>query len=320
VVGVGYLGRFHAAKYAGIEDVALVGVVDADPARAATVAGEVGTTAFTDHRTLLGRVDAVSVAVPTPAHYGVARDFLEHDTDVLIEKPITTRLDEADRLIAIAAERGRIIQVGHLERFNPAVTALADRIGDVRFIESHRLSLFQPRGTDVSVVLDLMIHDIDIILNFVRSEVREIRAAGIAVVGPHLDIANARLAFANGCVANVTASRLATRNERKMRLFQHDAYIAIDFGNHAATVIHPDPAAGPDACAIPGMRAETRQLAAGDALDDEIRSFVAAVIGRRRPEVTGAMGRDALKIALGIMEQIRQEDSPGPLPAETDRP
>ena len=308
VVGVGYLGRYHAAKYAGIEGVELVGVVDSDRRRAEGVAREVGCRPLTDHRRLLGKVDAVSIVVPTPAHYAVSRDFLEHDVDVLIEKPITTRLDEADALIELAEQRGLLIQVGHLERFNPAVVALRERIGQVRFIESHRLSLFKPRGTDVSVVLDLMIHDIDIILNFVSSEVSQIHAAGIAVISDHVDIANARLAFANGCVANVTASRLATRNERKMRLFQRDAYIAIDFAHHTATVIRPDPAAaaGPDACAIPGMQMESHKLAAGDALDAEIRAFVAAVRRRSVPEVTGQMGRDALKVALIIMAQIQQ--------------
>lgn len=316
VIGVGYLGRFHAAKYAGIDGVELVAVVDRDAHQAAEVAREVGTRAVDDHRHLLGRVDAVSVVVPTPAHYAVARDFLEHGADVLIEKPITTRLDEADELIRIAAARGRFIQVGHLERFNPAVVALRERIAAVRFIESHRLSLFKPRCTDVSVVLDLMIHDLDLILHLVGSAVTEIRAAGISVVSPHLDIANARLAFANGCVANVTASRLATRNERKMRLFQPDAYLTIDFGNHTATVIRPDATAAADAGGLPGMHTERRTLDAGDALDDEIRSFVTAVRRRSVPEVTGEMGRDALRLALAIMDRI-ERDGPGPA-LETD--
>ena len=308
VIGVGYLGRFHAAKYAAIDDVDLVGVVDTDKARARQVARDLGTAAYTDHSALLNQVDAVSIVVPTPAHYAISRAFLSRDVDVLIEKPMTTSLREADGLIDLAEQRGLIIQVGHLERFNPAVVALRDRIRQVRFIESHRLSVYKERCTDVSVVLDLMIHDIDIILNFVRSEVREIRAAGIAVISPSVDIANARLEFDNGCVANVTASRISMRNERKMRLFQRDAYISIDFANHAATIVRPEE--GPaDACPVPGMAMEALQWEQGDALDAEIRAFVDAVKRRLAPEVTGQMGRDALKIALSIMEQIQRHEA-----------
>ena len=307
VIGVGYLGRFHAAKYAAIEGVELVGVADTRRTQAEAVAREVGCRAFADYRELIGRVDAVSIVVPTPDHFAVSRDFLENDVDVLIEKPITTRLDEADALIRLAEDRGRLIQVGHLERFNPVVVALSPRIGPVRFIESHRLSPYQPRGTDVSVVLDLMIHDIDIILNLVASTVNEIRAAGIAVVSDHVDIANARLAFANGCVANVTASRLATRSERKMRLFQPDAYMTIDFAHHQATIVRPalEGEGQTETGIIPGMQIERLDLGAGDALEDEIRAFVTAVRHRSPPVVSGRMGREALAIALAIMEQIQ---------------
>jgi predicted dehydrogenase len=302
VVGVGYLGSFHTEKYAHMDHVQLVGVVDADPARAKAVADKFNTRSFSDHRQLLGRVDAVSIAVPTPQHFIISRDFLEHDVDILIEKPMTTRLCEADELIKIAEQRRRIIQVGHLERFNPAVVALGQIVKEPRFIESHRLGLFKERGTDVSVVLDLMIHDIDIILSFVRCDLKHIHAAGIAVVTEQLDIANARLEFVNGCVANVTASRISMKNERKIRLFQKDAYISVDFANHDIILIRKDKKASGGI--IPGMQIDKMSFAGKDALEDELKSFIAAVRNREAPQVTGQMGRDALKIALSIMEQI----------------
>jgi predicted dehydrogenase len=304
VVGVGYLGKFHAEKYDHLETVELVGVADVDRATAEAVADPLGVPAYTDYRELLDRVDAVSVVVPTPAHFKVSRDFLEHDVDVLIEKPMTATLAEADELIRIAESRGLIIQVGHLERFNSAVVALKDILNRPLFIESHRLSTFKPRGTDVSVVLDLMIHDIDIILNFVRSEVKEIRAAGVSVISDHVDIANARLEFASGCVANVTASRISLKNERKIRLFQRDAYISVDFASHEITVIRQD-RENKQVGLIPGMEVNQLCFTHGDALDDEIRSFVRAVTRRESSEVTGQMGRDALRVALSIMDQIR---------------
>jgi len=307
VVGVGYLGKFHAEKYAGITNVELAGVVDTSESQAELVARKFDTRAYRNHRDLLGKVDAVSIVVPTPEHFGVTRDFLENDVDVLIEKPMTTTLEEADELIRIAESRGLIIQVGHLERFNPAVVALKDVVDRPMFIESHRLSIYNERGTDVSVVLDLMIHDIDIILNFVRSNVKTIHAAGIAVVSEHVDIANARLEFNNGCVANVTASRISTRNERKIRLFQRDAYISVDFANRGITIISQD--GSDDSSLIPGMGIKQRSFTKGDALEDELSSFVNAVTRRVAPEVTGQMGRDALKIALNVMDQIKAANS-----------
>jgi len=303
VIGVGYLGRFHAEKYAGMPDAELVGVVDVDAEAADRIADQLGTAAYSDHRQLFGLVDAVSIVVPTPLHFAVSRDFLEHDVDVLIEKPITTTLAEADALLRIAENRGLLIQVGHLERFNPAVVALRRVISDPRLIEANRLSIYKERCTDVSVVLDLMIHDIDIILNLVQSEPIEIRAAGIPVISGNVDVASARLAFASGAVANVTASRVSLKNERTIRLFQHDACLAVDFAGRTITIIRPGDE--PDnACPIPGMTLEQESFEGSDALNDELRSFVAAVRWRREPEVTGKMGRDALKIALSVMEQI----------------
>jgi predicted dehydrogenase len=308
VIGAGYLGRFHAQKYKAMPDVDLVGVVDLDRSQAEAVASEVGTTAYTDIFPLLTEVDAVSIVVPTEAHFETSRAFLEKGVDLLIEKPMTTTLDEADRLIEMAATNDTIIQVGHLERFNSAVVALEDIVHNPRFIESHRLSTFKNRGTDVSVVLDLMIHDIDIILNFVRSEVTAIHAAGIPVITEEIDIANARLEFANGCVANVTASRISAKNQRKIRLFQSDAYVSVDFASHEITIIKKNGQLQPGAFdaggLIPGMSIDQRCFTHGDALDDELKSFVHAVRHRLAPEVTGEMGRDALKIALSIMSQI----------------
>jgi predicted dehydrogenase len=303
VVGVGYLGKYHAEKYAGMAHVDLVGVVDTHRSLADGIASKFNTQAFYNHLDLIGKVDAVSISVPTPEHFIVSRDFLENDIDVLIEKPITTSLAEANELIHLAESRGLIIQVGHLERFNPAVTALQGVIKKPMFIESHRLSIFKDRCTDVSVVLDLMIHDIDIILNFVKSDIKTIHASGISVISNHVDIANARLAFETGCVANVTASRISTKNERKIRLFQKDAYVSVDFANQDITLIRKSSAASGGI--VPGADIQTLSFLKGDALEDELTAFVKAVTLRRQPEVTGQMGRDALKIALHIMDQIQ---------------
>jgi predicted dehydrogenase len=302
VVGTGYLGKFHAEKYAQMNDVELIGVVDVEPLRAETVAGECATKAYTDYRDLLDKVDAVSVVVPTSAHYSVSKDFLLHDVDVMIEKPMTNTIDEADELIRISKEKGLIVQVGHLERFNSAVVKLEDIIKRPMFIESHRLSFFKERSTDVSVVLDLMIHDIDIILNFVKSNVESIHAAGISVISENVDIANARLQFESGCVANVTASRISAKNERKIRLFQKDAYISVDFANHDINITRlvGEPSAG----LIDNLRHDRMSFEKGDALKDELVSFIKSVKQRQTAEVTGEMGRDALKIAIDIMEQI----------------
>ncbi len=304
VVGTGYLGKFHAEKYADMEDAELVGVVDINRKQAAEIAQKHGVTAYFSPDEILGKVDAVSIAVPTPLHYQIARKFLENDIDVLIEKPITTTLQEADSLIDLAESRGLIIQVGHLERFNPAVIALEDVLKTPMFIESHRLSIFQPRGTDVDVVLDLMIHDIDIILNLVKSEITNIQAAGIPVITKHGDIANARLEFASGCVANVTASRISLKNERKLRLFQRDAYISVDFANREITVIRQNEKTQDSV--IPGTEINSRCFTKSDALRSELVSFVQAVKDRVSPEVTGKMGRDALQVALSIVEKTQR--------------
>ena len=304
VIGVGYLGQFHAEKYARMNDVELVGVVDIDKNRADTVAERVNTTSYTDYKSLFGNVDAVSIAAPTSVHFVIARDFLNKNIDILIEKPITETTAEADELIHLAESRDLIIQVGHLERFNPAIVALKDIVKKPMFIESHRLSIFQGRCTDVSVVLDLMIHDIDLILNFVRSEINAVYASGVPVVSEHVDIANARLEFENGCVANVTASRISTKNERKIRLFQRDAYVSVDFSKKEITAIQQTGSV--DCGLIPGMDVKKVSFETGDALENELKSFINAVSHRETPEVTAQMGRDALEIALNIMDQIKE--------------
>ncbi|UCH23406.1 MAG: Gfo/Idh/MocA family oxidoreductase [Deltaproteobacteria bacterium] len=302
VIGTGYLGKFHTEKYAHMDDVELVGVVDVDSSLARNIAEKYSTKAYASHLDILDQVDAVSIVVPTPAHFAVSRDFLANDVDVLIEKPMTTTLEEADELIEVAESKSLIIQVGHLERFNPAVLALDGIVNKPMFIESHRLSIYHQRALDVSVVLDLMIHDIDIISSFVRSEINTIHAAGIPVISENVDIANARLEFDNGCVANVTSSRISTKNERKIRLFQRDAYISVDFANHEITVIRQNERFRNNV--IPGMEINQLCFTKSDALEEELKAFVRSVRRRETPEVNGQVGRQALKIALNIMEQI----------------
>ncbi|HPA14491.1 MAG TPA: Gfo/Idh/MocA family oxidoreductase [Desulfobacterales bacterium] len=307
VVGVGYLGKFHAEKYARMDNVELVGVVDINPSQVESVAKEVRSRAYLDYKDLIGKVDAVSIAVPTSAHFAVSRDFLKNNVDVLIEKPMTKSLEEADELIRISEAGDRIIQVGQLERFNPGVVASKQFVENPMFIESHRLSIYKERCTDVSVVLDLMIHDIDIILNFVKSEIKNIHASGVPVISGQVDIANARLEFENGCVANVTASRISTKNERKIRFFQSDAYISLDFATHEITLIRKTEKSRDGL--IPGMEINRLCFTRGDALEEELKAFVESVSRRQTPEVSGRVGRRALKIALRIMDQIHTENT-----------
>ncbi len=302
VIGAGYLGQFHAEKYAQMEGVDLVGIVDVDADRAAEIAQRNKTQACADFRDLIGRVDAVSIVTPTPLHFTIGKAMLEAGIHVLIEKPITTILAEAHALIDLAESRKLVLQVGHLERFNPAVLAVQNIIDNPMFIESHRLSIYQGRSTDVSVVLDLMIHDIDIILNFVGSEVKSIHASGAAVVSDHCDIANARIEFKSGCVANITASRISTKNQRKVRLFQKNAYIAVDFAKRE--IMHIEKTDDSNDALIPGMKVHQSSFADGDALESELRSFVNAVTECHEPVVTGRMGYQALSVALDVMAQI----------------
>jgi len=308
VIGVGYLGQFHAEKYSRMDNVQLMGVVDLDRVLAEEVAARFDTRAFTDYKDLFGHVDAVSIVVPTEDHFSVAAKCLNHDLDVLIEKPMTATLEQADDLIKIAESRGLIMQIGHLERFNPAVIALKDIVRSPMFIEAHRLSIYKDRSTDVSVVLDLMIHDIDIIMNIVQSGIRSIHAAGAPVICEHADIANVRLEFESGCVANVTASRISTKNQRKIRMFQKDAYVSVDFTTREITIIRRDESISDDL--IPGMDIRQRSFSKSDALEDELASYIQAVSTRQNPVVSGNAGRKALEVALSITDQINTAIKP----------
>jgi predicted dehydrogenase len=302
VVGVGYLGAFHAEKYAMLPNSELVAVVDIDLERAESVAVRLGTKAFTNHRDILEMVDAVSVSVPTQYHFEVAKDFLQQGIGILLEKPITTTLEEADELIRMARETGAVLQVGHLERFNPVVMALVGILKEPRFIESIRIAPFKPRGTDVNVVLDLMIHDIDIIQNLINSPIVRIDSIGAPVFTEEEDIANARIQFENGCVANVTASRISLKSERRMRIFQSDAYITLDFQNKKIAVFRKGE--GEIFPGIPNVAIDQRQLEQGDVLKTEIESFLESVANGTKPVVTGEDGRRALETALLINKKL----------------
>jgi len=298
VIGVGYLGDFHARKYAALPGSELVGVVDSLPERANRIAAELGTTPYGDHRQLLGKVDAVSVVVPTQCHFRVVRDFLEVGVHVLIEKPITVTIAEADELIELAEKKGLVFQVGHLERFNPVLVALNDILKQPLFIESVRIAPFKPRGTDVNVVLDLMIHDIEIIQHIVKSQVERVDAIGAPVFTGEEDIANARILFENGCVANVTASRISLKSERKMRIFQRDAYITLDFQNRKILVAQKG--SGELFPGIPNVKVKETELGEADALLVEIDSFLTAIRQGTKAQVSGRDGRMALETALKI--------------------
>jgi predicted dehydrogenase len=300
VVGVGYAGKFHAEKYAGSAKAKLVAVADIDADRAREVGGELGVEALGDYRQLFGRVRGVSVAVPTRLHHDVAEDFLNAGIDVLVEKPMTATLEEGRRLVALARKKGLMLQVGHLERFNPAIRALEAVIKDPKFVECHRLAPFVERGTDVDVVLDLMIHDIDVIASLVRSPVERVEAVGVPVLTDKPDIANARITFANGCIANVTASRVSVKRERKIRFFQPDAYISIDYDQKRAQ-IYRRPAKG---ASWMDIRGETVEIREGDALADQIDSFLDSVASRVDPLVSGEEGLRALEIASMISERL----------------
>jgi predicted dehydrogenase len=300
VIGVGYLGKFHAEKYAASNQATLVGVVDVNEARALEIAKNLRTQALTDYRQLFGQVQCVSIAVPTQLHYRIARDFLEAGVDVLVEKPLTPDIAAARDLVDLAQAKQRILQVGHLERFNPAIRRLESVIKEPKFIECHRLAPFVDRGTDVDVVLDLMIHDIDVIASLVRSPVKRVEAVGVPVLTDKPDIANARIAFADGCIANVTSSRVSMKRERKVRFFQADAYISIDYDQRRAQIFHkPPPGAG-----WLDIRGENIEIKEGDALADEIDSFLNCVRTRALPLVSGVEGLRALEIASMISSQL----------------
>lgn len=309
VIGVGYLGRFHAQKYAALGQSAapplrLVGVADTHPDTARRVAAELGVAAFTDPAALLGQVDLVSIASSTASHHPLARQFLAAGVHVLVEKPITVTVAEADELIALAATKNLVLQVGHLERFNPVWLAARPRITHPQFIEAHRMAPFKPRGTDVSVVLDLMIHDLDLILPLIDSPLVDLRAAGVAVLTDGIDIANARLEFASGCVANLTASRTSTASLRRLRVFQHHDYLSLDFGERQVAHCHKKDGIDLAAAAAAALDCASQTLPPADALLAEIEAFIAAIRLGQPPVVSGKDGRAALFVASEIERMI----------------
>jgi predicted dehydrogenase len=305
VIGVGYLGRFHAQKYAALPECVLQAVVDPQAQTAATVGSELGVAALSDYRELLGKVDAVSIVTPTALHFEIARAFLDSGAHVLVEKPITETVEQARELTALARQRGRVLQVGHLERFNPVVIAAEPVLRAPRFIECQRLAPFRERGTDVNVVLDLMIHDLDIVQSMVGSEIVAVDAIGTPVFSNEIDIANARIRFANGCVANATASRVSLKTERKLRIFQDDAYLSLDLQQKILTVIRKQ-AGGEGEGRLP-VSIEEQSFDQGDALRSEIIAFLASCRNEAPVVVSGEDGMRALRTAVAISAAVNGE-------------
>ncbi len=307
VIGVGYLGNFHAQKYASLQNVELVGVSDSDASRCAEIASALGTVAFPDYRDLAGKIDIVSIVVPTSLHHEVTAFFLDKNTHVLLEKPITTTVTEAKDLIATAATKGLVLQVGHLERFNPALAAVRDIICRPGFIDVTRVAPYKPRGTDVSIVLDLMVHDLDIVSTIIGSKVKSLSASGACVYSVTPDIANARIEFENGAVANLTASRISLKSDRSMRIFQDDAFISVDFQNRKATIYRKGE--GESAPGVPAVSVEELEIPSKDQILAEIEAFIESVQTGNPAVVTGEDGMKALETALLIEEKIKENTS-----------
>jgi predicted dehydrogenase len=310
VVGTGYLGRFHAQKYGIARGAVLVGVCDADAAVGQRVATELGTRFFADHRALIGEVDAVTIAASTASHFELTRFFLEHGVHVFVEKPMTRTSVEAAELTQLADARGLKLQVGHIERFNPALLSARDGLDEIRFIECHRLAPFKGRGTDVDVVLDLMIHDLDVILSLVNSRPVDVHAVGIAVLTERVDVANARIEFANGAIANVTASRASTKAQRKFRVWQDNRYVAIDFDAGQVQRVTSDPQAVAQTDDYgAALNEETWSLEKGDALLAETQAFLDSIRTGAPCVVSGHDGRAALELAELITADIERRRS-----------
>ena len=301
VIGVGYLGKFHAGIYAAMPDVELVGVADVDAAAAAAVAAKQGCRVYTRAEDLLGKVDAVSIVVPTVHHLPVARPFLESGVHMLMEKPLAPDYEEALALVELAERSGAVFQVGHLERFNAGVMALVERVREPRFIEVHRLGGFVERATDVDVVTDLMIHDIDIVMSLVGSPIRDIAATGLPVLTEHVDIANARIEFTNGAVANVTASRVSNKKQRRIRVFGRNGYHALNYIDQQIEVARAvsSPGGGRAEIVAEQVAVEPRQP-----LDAELAEFIRSIRTGQPPLVGGRTGLEALRVALMVKEKI----------------
>ena len=298
VIGVGYLGQFHAEKYAGIDGVELVGLMDADQVRASQIAGKLKTEVFIDPAHLIGKVDAVSIVTPTILHYRIAKQFLEQGVHVLLEKPITETIQQADELIDLASRKNVVLQVGHIERFNPAFTAVKSLLAVPGYITADRSAPFTLRCTDVNVVLDLMIHDLDIVMDLAGSAPKEVSAAGVSIITREIDMASARILFQNGCIADVTASRVSDEKKRVLRVFDDKAIYVSDYQTQKATVSRAQPGS------VPRLIVTDISSARRDTLDDEIRAFVRSVQGGVRPLVSGIEGRRALSLALAITNSI----------------
>lgn len=301
VVGTGYLGKYHAKIYSGMDNVELVGIADVDAEAASRVAHECGCTAYADGRELLGKVDAVSIVVPTALHLQIARPFLEAGVHMLLEKPIAPTYEESLELVELAEKSGVVFQVGHLERYNAGVMALAGRARRPMFIEVHRLGPFLARATDVDVVTDLMIHDIDIVLELVGSPIRNISAMGVPVITDHVDIANARIEFENGAVANVTASRVSTKKFRRIRVFERDHYYGLDYANQSLETARAEHKPGEE---WPEIITEHLDVEPRLPLNAELADFINTVRTGGTPLVTGRVGLEALRVALLVREKI----------------
>ena len=306
VVGVGYLGRHHARILSLLPGVELVAVVDTNDARAAEVAAANHTRPLADYRDLIGHVDAVTIAVPTELHRDIAVPFLASGVPVLVEKPMARSVEEADDMIAAAARAGVPLAVGHTERFNPAVAAARPLVDDPRFIEVHRLGTFPERSLDIDVVFDLMIHDPDVVLSLVKPDVASIEAVGVPVLTDRVDIANARLRFTNGCIANITASRISRDRVRKVRFFQPAAYVSIDYAEQTVAVWRLVTGGGPK----PAIEGGLVEVASEEPLKRELADFVDAVVSGRAPLVTGEQGRRALALAQAITDKLTPDLPP----------
>ena len=304
VIGVGYLGNFHAQKYTQLSGAELVAVVDSDAGRGAEIAQKYATQAVTDYREILSQVDLVSIVVPPAYHYQIARDCLLAGVHTMVEKPLTERVDQAEDLIRCATEQDLVLQVGHLERFNPVVIALGNHVRQPRLIEAQRFATYKQRGTEVDVVLDLMIHDIDIVLSLTRSKVRTIQSTGTAVATDSIDIAHARIEFDDGMAAELAASRVSQAPTRSMKVYEDDRYIALDYTNHELSI--GALIDGEEQTAVSELAFADGTLKRTDVLMDEISSFVAAVRSGRRPEVTGEDGKRALELAIDISLRINR--------------
>lgn len=307
VIGVGRLGQHHARIYADLPNAELVGVVDTDQQRANKIAKTYRTQALFEHDMLMGKVDAVSIAVPTSAHYAIAREFLENGVHLLIEKPITETVQQARELVEIAHDKNLTLQVGHVERFNAAIVELRNIIKDPAFIEVHRLGPYDPRVQDVGVVLDLMIHDIDIILDVVNSPVKSVDAVGVAIFSDKEDIANARIHFESGCIANITASRITPKKTRKIRFFQEDAYISIDYMKPTMEVFTKEVVENPREGMPPiDIKRKKVKLKVQEPLKAELEHFLECIERGSKPQITGEKARDALQLAVDISEMVKR--------------